>query len=164
MIFLVYMYRAGDFLFIDGMFQCHSLSFFCFRAAAILPVVKKQHQLLVTLLLCNACAMEVVKNYVLLISAQCSHCSLICSLFLIPAIAGASYIPWQNFSSLCGCSAVCYVCPCFWGGTMCFDFILFLYNCSNHQGTNLFLICFNRSFRKPYVQDMDFLLVQILCG
>ncbi|VAI80285.1 unnamed protein product [Triticum turgidum subsp. durum] len=27
-------------------------------AAAILPVVKKQHQLLVTLLLCNACAME----------------------------------------------------------------------------------------------------------
>ncbi|XBI03503.1 hypothetical protein VPH35_131910 [Triticum aestivum] len=28
------------------------------QAAAILPVVKKQHQLLVTLLLCNACAME----------------------------------------------------------------------------------------------------------
>lgn len=28
-------------------------------AATILPVVKRQHQLLVTLLLCNACAMEV---------------------------------------------------------------------------------------------------------
>lgn len=28
-------------------------------AAVILPVVQKQHQLLVTLLLCNACAMEV---------------------------------------------------------------------------------------------------------
>lgn len=28
------------------------------QAATILPVVKKQHQLLVTLLLCNACAME----------------------------------------------------------------------------------------------------------
>lgn len=28
-------------------------------SAAILPVVKKQHQLLVTLLLCNAVAMEV---------------------------------------------------------------------------------------------------------
>lgn len=27
--------------------------------AAIIPVVKKQHQLLVTLLLCNACSMEV---------------------------------------------------------------------------------------------------------
>lgn len=33
-------------------------------AAAILPVVKKQHQLLVTLLLCNAAAME-VKLYLL---------------------------------------------------------------------------------------------------
>jgi metal transporter CNNM len=30
-----------------------------FAAAAILPVVQKQHQLLVTLLLCNAVAMEV---------------------------------------------------------------------------------------------------------
>ncbi|XP_043723315.1 DUF21 domain-containing protein At4g14240-like isoform X3 [Telopea speciosissima] len=30
------------------------------QAAAILPVVQKQHQLLVTLLLCNACAMEVL--------------------------------------------------------------------------------------------------------
>ncbi|XP_010693924.1 DUF21 domain-containing protein At4g14240 isoform X2 [Beta vulgaris subsp. vulgaris] len=30
------------------------------QAAAILPVVQKQHQLLVTLLLCNACAMEVI--------------------------------------------------------------------------------------------------------
>jgi metal transporter CNNM len=29
-------------------------------AAVILPVVQKQHQLLVTLLLCNACAMEVI--------------------------------------------------------------------------------------------------------
>ena len=30
-------------------------------SAAILPVVQKQHQLLVTLLLCNAAAMEVTK-------------------------------------------------------------------------------------------------------
>ncbi|RVX21838.1 DUF21 domain-containing protein [Vitis vinifera] len=30
------------------------------QAAAILPVVQKQHQLLVTLLLCNACSMEVI--------------------------------------------------------------------------------------------------------
>ncbi|KAH9729953.1 hypothetical protein KPL70_009509 [Citrus sinensis] len=30
------------------------------QAAAILPVVQKQHQLLVTLLLCNACAMEII--------------------------------------------------------------------------------------------------------
>jgi len=35
-------------------------------AAVILPVVKKQHQLLVTLLLCNAVAMEVIRL----------HCSL----------------------------------------------------------------------------------------
>ncbi|XP_054800765.1 putative DUF21 domain-containing protein At1g03270 [Prosopis cineraria] len=33
------------------------------QAAAILPVVQKQHQLLVTLLLCNACAMEAVPIY-----------------------------------------------------------------------------------------------------
>ncbi|XP_057717693.1 DUF21 domain-containing protein At4g14240 [Arachis stenosperma] len=33
------------------------------QAAAILPVVKKQHQLLVTLLLCNACAMEALPIY-----------------------------------------------------------------------------------------------------
>jgi hypothetical protein len=33
--------------------------FTLFAAAAILPVVQKQHQLLVTLLLCNAAAMEV---------------------------------------------------------------------------------------------------------
>lgn len=44
----------------DGFF----LSFFLgadklYFAAVILPVVQKQHQLLVTLLLCNACAMEV---------------------------------------------------------------------------------------------------------
>ena len=31
----------------------------CLCLATILPVVQKQHQLLVTLLLCNACAMEV---------------------------------------------------------------------------------------------------------
>lgn len=31
-----------------------------FLSAAILPVVQKQHQLLVTLLLCNAIAMEVI--------------------------------------------------------------------------------------------------------
>lgn len=37
------------------------LELFLDIAAAILPVVKKQHQLLVTLLLCNAAAMEV--NY-----------------------------------------------------------------------------------------------------
>nr|XP_048337286.1 DUF21 domain-containing protein At4g14240 isoform X2 [Ziziphus jujuba var. spinosa] len=30
------------------------------QAASILPVVQKQHQLLVTLLLCNACAMEII--------------------------------------------------------------------------------------------------------
>lgn len=41
------------------------LSFLC--AAVILPVVKKQHQLLVTLLLCNACAME-VNIYLLLLT------------------------------------------------------------------------------------------------
>jgi hypothetical protein len=37
------------------------LGYLCvlFAAAAIFPVVQKQHQLLVTLLLCNACAMEV---------------------------------------------------------------------------------------------------------
>ncbi|RDX84169.1 putative DUF21 domain-containing protein, partial [Mucuna pruriens] len=33
------------------------------QAAAILPVVQKQHQLLVTLLLCNACAMEALPLY-----------------------------------------------------------------------------------------------------
>ncbi|KAL2320929.1 hypothetical protein Fmac_029898 [Flemingia macrophylla] len=33
------------------------------EAAAILPVVQKQHQLLVTLLLCNACAMEALPIY-----------------------------------------------------------------------------------------------------
>ncbi|XP_058198652.1 putative DUF21 domain-containing protein At1g03270 isoform X2 [Rhododendron vialii] len=33
------------------------------QAAAILPVVQKQHQLLVTLLLCNACAMEALPIY-----------------------------------------------------------------------------------------------------
>lgn len=32
----------------------------CAHAAVILPVVQKQHQLLVTLLLCNAAAMEVI--------------------------------------------------------------------------------------------------------
>lgn len=32
---------------------------FLFNSATILPVVQKQHQLLVTLLLCNAAAMEV---------------------------------------------------------------------------------------------------------
>jgi hypothetical protein len=32
----------------------------CVNAAVILPVVQKQHQLLVTLLLCNAAAMEVI--------------------------------------------------------------------------------------------------------
>ncbi|CAI0578068.1 unnamed protein product [Linum tenue] len=53
-----------------GLFSLSSkkfpISFFCnlvrsmakVFAAAILPVVQKQHQLLVTLLLCNACAME----------------------------------------------------------------------------------------------------------
>ena len=34
-------------------------AFVLFLAAVILPVVQKQHQLLVTLLLCNAAAMEV---------------------------------------------------------------------------------------------------------
>lgn len=33
--------------------------FFYFFSAIIIPVVQKQHQLLVTLLLCNAAAMEV---------------------------------------------------------------------------------------------------------
>ncbi|WP_459806162.1 DUF21 domain-containing protein, partial [Herbidospora sp. RD11066] len=33
------------------------------QAAAILPVVQKQHQLLVTLLLCNAAAMEALPIY-----------------------------------------------------------------------------------------------------
>ncbi|KAL6968353.1 DUF21 domain-containing protein [Sarracenia purpurea var. burkii] len=33
------------------------------QAAVILPVVQKQHQLLVTLLLCNACAMEALPIY-----------------------------------------------------------------------------------------------------
>ncbi|KAJ9700217.1 hypothetical protein PVL29_005845 [Vitis rotundifolia] len=33
------------------------------QAAAILPVVQKQHQLLVTLLLCNACSMEALPLY-----------------------------------------------------------------------------------------------------
>uniref|UniRef100_A0A1S4CD91 DUF21 domain-containing protein At4g14240-like n=1 Tax=Nicotiana tabacum TaxID=4097 RepID=A0A1S4CD91_TOBAC len=33
------------------------------QAATILPVVQKQHQLLVTLLLCNAAAMEVTTGY-----------------------------------------------------------------------------------------------------
>ncbi|XP_047317269.1 DUF21 domain-containing protein At4g14240-like [Impatiens glandulifera] len=33
------------------------------QAAAILPVVQKQHQLLVTLLLCNACSMEALPIY-----------------------------------------------------------------------------------------------------
>ncbi|XP_028762205.1 DUF21 domain-containing protein At4g14240-like [Neltuma alba] len=33
------------------------------QAAAILPVIQKQHQLLVTLLLCNACAMEALPIY-----------------------------------------------------------------------------------------------------
>ncbi|KAK9672045.1 hypothetical protein RND81_12G072400 [Saponaria officinalis] len=33
------------------------------QAAAILPVVQRQHQLLVTLLLCNACAMEALPIY-----------------------------------------------------------------------------------------------------
>ncbi|KAH7517190.1 DUF21 domain-containing protein At4g14240 [Ziziphus jujuba] len=33
------------------------------QAASILPVVQKQHQLLVTLLLCNACAMEALPIY-----------------------------------------------------------------------------------------------------
>lgn len=32
-------------------------------AGKILPVVQKQHQLLVTLLLCNAAAMEVSRNH-----------------------------------------------------------------------------------------------------
>ena len=35
-------------------------------SAAIFPVVQKQHQLLVTLLLCNAAAMEVTLGYVLM--------------------------------------------------------------------------------------------------
>ncbi|XP_057546597.1 DUF21 domain-containing protein At4g14240-like isoform X1 [Amaranthus tricolor] len=34
-----------------------------YQAATILPVVQKQHQLLVTLLLCNACAMEALPLY-----------------------------------------------------------------------------------------------------
>ena len=44
----------------DGSAAPHVLLIFAlFAAAAILPVVQKQHQLLVTLLLCNAAAMEV---------------------------------------------------------------------------------------------------------
>jgi len=42
-----------------------SLTFWFTLAAAILPVVQKQHQLLVTLLLCNACAMEVFASWFL---------------------------------------------------------------------------------------------------
>ncbi|KVH94399.1 protein of unknown function DUF21 [Cynara cardunculus var. scolymus] len=40
--------------------QMTLIQIFAFLAAAILPVVQKQHQLLVTLLLCNAAAMEVI--------------------------------------------------------------------------------------------------------
>jgi hypothetical protein len=44
----------------DGSAAPHVLLIFAlFAAAAILPVVQRQHQLLVTLLLCNAVAMEV---------------------------------------------------------------------------------------------------------
>lgn len=46
---------------IIGFCHCSCFSYLCvlFAAATILPVVQKQHQLLVTLLLCNAVAMEV---------------------------------------------------------------------------------------------------------
>jgi hypothetical protein len=46
-----------------GNFECSIaviFMFVCLNAAVILPVVQKQHQLLVTLLLCNAAAMEVI--------------------------------------------------------------------------------------------------------
>lgn len=53
--------------------------------ATILPVVKEQHQLLVTLLLCNAAAMEV--DYLLIYFSSVhaftrpSHCSNVLSFF-----------------------------------------------------------------------------------
>jgi len=46
-----------------------------FAAAAILPVVQKQHQLLVTLLLCNAAAME-VENLGSILSIITLFCTL----------------------------------------------------------------------------------------
>ena len=46
---------------VEDFVAVHVLVNFCalFATATILPVVQKQHQLLVTLLLCNAVAMEV---------------------------------------------------------------------------------------------------------
>ncbi|KAK6913874.1 CNNM, transmembrane domain [Dillenia turbinata] len=43
--------------------SCFLVLFAGIMSAAILPVVQKQHQLLVTLLLCNACAMEALPIY-----------------------------------------------------------------------------------------------------
>ncbi|KAF2591210.1 hypothetical protein F2Q70_00042168, partial [Brassica cretica] len=53
--------QAGTFLsFFSSLITYSTLLEFVYIVAAILPVVKKQHQLLVTLLLCNAAAMEVL--------------------------------------------------------------------------------------------------------
>lgn len=63
--------RNGIRFFIEKMIiMCAFLNaiFPFFLVAAILPVVQKQHQLLVTLLLCNAASMEVILFSVGLIS------------------------------------------------------------------------------------------------
>ena len=43
---------------------------------------------------------------------------------LTVAFAGPSYIPWQNFSSLCCYFAICNFRSSFWRGTFCFLFIM----------------------------------------
>jgi len=53
------------YIMLTSLFCCFCLTFWFTLAAAILPVVQKQHQLLVTLLLCNACAMEVFATWFL---------------------------------------------------------------------------------------------------
>jgi len=57
------------------LFTCAVYLLALFAAAAILPVVQKQHQLLVTLLLCNAVAME-VENLGSILSIITLFCTL----------------------------------------------------------------------------------------
>jgi hypothetical protein len=110
--------------------------------ATILPVVKEQHQLLVTLLLCNAAAMEV--DYLLIYFSSVhafthpSHCSNVLSFFsLFPEKTNSAIVQnhWILLSiRFCGfdsgstnllgyyvqwgggCNPVSHICTCLWGG------------------------------------------------
>lgn len=71
-----------------------SFNFFLFynKLAAILPVVQKQHQLLVTLLLCNAASMEVIFFFNWDYSILCFIViSLLCSCLILITHAAIIY-------------------------------------------------------------------------